>query len=74
MGWREARNPAAFLVDKYRGVGSPYAFPQTIDQTAQLIGVQAVSGEQDEAKRIGIAKEPPFSTAKDQAGTAEYRR
>ena len=74
MGRLQALDPAAFLVDQHRRVGTIDGFPELPDQAQHLIGVLAVAPEQDKTQRMGLFKETPFVIRQCGAGAAENHR
>ncbi len=56
----ETRDPAAFLVDEDRCVGSADAFPQVGNQCTDLLGALAIAREEDETEDIRIRKKSTF--------------
>src|SRR5438445_13633543 len=56
----EARHSPALLIDQDRRVIAADRLAQRRDQFADLCGVAAVAAEEDEADRIGGAKEAAF--------------
>ena len=60
MGRFEAGDPPPFLVDEDRRITTPDALSQRTDEGAHLTRIDAITGEQDETKRIGVGEEAPF--------------
>ena len=64
IGWPvrrpQPRHPAALLIDQHRRSFAADAVAQIGDQRAHLIWRGAIAREQNEAERIGVAKEAAF--------------
>ena len=70
----EARHPAAFLIDQHRRVRPAGGGAQLADQPPQLLRIDAVAGEQDEAERRARREQGPLLGPELRPGDPDDRR